>query len=142
MWRLLHHARSCDGVKRDDSGKLVACSTCSMIDRRLEDGSAYLAEDPAHRLEAIDKALVAILAQQQRLAAAVETSSLPHSARAASYQLLDWVARTRTLLTLPITEIPGYDRHRPPPQPRRRPVPPKPERPKRTAVVIVSRKAP
>lgn len=144
MWRLLHHARSCDGVRRDPlSKKLVACPTCNLIDRRLEDGSAYLAEDPALRLAAIDKALVAVLAQQQRLTALVEASPLPQSARAMAYQLVDWVARTRTLLSLPITEIPGHEKQRPPvvrPRKTERPSPTRTPRPPRTPVVPGSRK--
>lgn len=117
LWRLLSHARSCDGLKLADSGKLVPCPTCKHIDRWLEDGSTYFADDPVLRMKAVDTALENVTRQADRLAKFLESSSLPASSRAVAVQVVEWLVKTRTLLTLPITDIPGYT---PPPQRVRR----------------------
>jgi hypothetical protein len=114
LWRLLNHARSCDGVKLSEKGKLVACPTCSSIDRRLEDGTAYFADDPLLRLEQIDKGIVAILRQAERLDSALVPVSVPHAIRSTSGQIVEWLGMLRSLIHMPVTEIPGYQR---PPRP-------------------------
>lgn len=142
LWRLLSHARSCDGFKLNPLGKMVPCHTCNTIDRRLDDGAGYFADDPIRRLRALDQALEATLAQALRVAAALEGASLPSSTRAASHQVAAWIARTRTILTLPITEIPGAEADDLPQYPGdgpRIPTPPPRKAPRRTVATVTLR---
>lgn len=111
LYRLLAHARGCDGFRQDEtSGKIKPCSICNAIDRRLEDGTPYFADDPVFRMQSVDRALDAILKQQRRLSEHLEGAMVPHSTRQTALQLVQWVDKTRNILSLPITEIPGYVR--------------------------------
>lgn len=133
LWRLLSHARSCDGLKPNASGKLAACETCIHIDRWLEDGATYFADDPVLRIATLDKALVAVMKQAERISGALEGSVMPASTRNAAVQLVEWLEKTRRILTLPITDFPGYE---PPVKPTTPVVPDSGRTRVRTAVVL------
>lgn len=108
LWRLLSHARGCDGHREDpETGRLVACKTCKHIDRWLDDGSGYFADDPVQRIDALGKALDVVIRQADRLASFLELGG-SKSTRDCAIQLVEWLQKTRTILTLPITEVPGY----------------------------------
>jgi hypothetical protein len=105
LMRMLAHARSCDGVD---------CSKCRRIDLRLEDWP-HAVEDPAARLERLDKALVATRELAERLYLALEGTSVAPGTRRVAAQLVQWLDRTREMLTLPLTAGDGVV---PPPRSR------------------------